>query len=70
MEMVKLNSLEDYHSLPTTKWRIKQPSIEENRENALTTGIFVIFLLLFLNNFCIQFLLIKFNILYCILKAA
>ncbi|XP_070157672.1 5-formyltetrahydrofolate cyclo-ligase [Polyergus mexicanus] len=38
MEMVKLISLEDYKSLPLTKWNIKQPSLTEYRENALETG--------------------------------
>lgn len=40
MEMVKLISLEDYESLPLTKWNIKQPSLTEYRENALETGKF------------------------------
>lgn len=38
MDMVKLNSLEDYEILPLTKWNIKQPSLTECRENALETG--------------------------------
>ncbi|XP_003700587.2 methenyltetrahydrofolate synthetase [Megachile rotundata] len=38
MEMVKLSSMEDYEKLPLTKWCIKQPSINEIRENALETG--------------------------------
>lgn len=38
MAMVLLRSLEDYNSLPETSWRIKQPSLEEERENALQTG--------------------------------
>ncbi|KYN27688.1 5-formyltetrahydrofolate cyclo-ligase, partial [Trachymyrmex cornetzi] len=38
MEMVKLRSMEDYETLPLTKWNIKQPSITENQENALETG--------------------------------
>lgn len=38
MDMVKLNSLEDYETLPVTKWNIKQPSLTEYRENALETG--------------------------------
>ncbi|KYN37744.1 5-formyltetrahydrofolate cyclo-ligase [Trachymyrmex septentrionalis] len=38
MEMVKLKSMEDYETLPLTKWNIKQPSITENQENALKTG--------------------------------
>ncbi|XP_043794431.1 5-formyltetrahydrofolate cyclo-ligase [Apis laboriosa] len=38
MEMVKLFSMEDYETLPLTKWNIKQPNYNENRENALETG--------------------------------
>ncbi|XP_058794657.1 5-formyltetrahydrofolate cyclo-ligase isoform X2 [Phymastichus coffea] len=38
MEMVKINSMEDYHKLPLTKWNIKQPSVNEIRENALDNG--------------------------------
>lgn len=38
MEMVKLRSIEDYEALPLTKWNIKQPSVIEQRENALETG--------------------------------
>jgi len=38
MEMVKLKSIEDYETLPLTKWNIKQPSITDCRENALETG--------------------------------
>lgn len=40
MEMVKLKSMDDYKTLPLTKWNIKQPSINESRENALETGNF------------------------------
>lgn len=40
MEMVKLRSIEDYETLPLTKWNIKQPSTTECRENALETGKF------------------------------
>lgn len=39
MEMVKLNDLEDYDSLPLTKWNIKQPKADEGRENPLDTGM-------------------------------
>ncbi|XP_012222155.1 5-formyltetrahydrofolate cyclo-ligase isoform X2 [Linepithema humile] len=37
MEMVKLKSIEDYETLPLTKWNIKQPNIVDCRENALET---------------------------------
>lgn len=37
MMMVKLHSLEDYESLPLTKWNIKQPA-DNNREDAIATG--------------------------------
>ena len=38
MEMVLLKDLEDYESLPVTKWNIKQPADEEIREEALNCG--------------------------------
>lgn len=38
MEMVRLRDLNDYDTLPLTKWNIKQPSATEGRENALTNG--------------------------------
>ncbi|XP_018309686.1 5-formyltetrahydrofolate cyclo-ligase isoform X2 [Mycetomoellerius zeteki] len=38
MEMLKLRSMEDYETLPLTKWNIKQPSTTESHENALETG--------------------------------
>jgi len=38
MEMVKLNSIEDWKTLPLTSWGIKQPSFKDARENALKTG--------------------------------
>ncbi|RWS10010.1 5-formyltetrahydrofolate cyclo-ligase-like protein [Dinothrombium tinctorium] len=37
MKMLELKTLEDYHSLPTTKWNIKQPN-DENRDEAFETG--------------------------------
>lgn len=38
MEMVKLESLDDWENLPMTKWKIKQPRLSEKRPNALETG--------------------------------
>lgn len=38
MQMVKLHSINDYETLSLTKWNIKQPSLSEQRENALETG--------------------------------
>ena len=38
MDMLRLHSLAELDSLPTTKWNIKQPGLDEERENALTTG--------------------------------
>ncbi|XP_018327181.1 5-formyltetrahydrofolate cyclo-ligase [Agrilus planipennis] len=38
MEMVRLHSMDDWENLPLTKWNIKQPSVNDNRENALETG--------------------------------
>ncbi|KAL5284744.1 MTHFS family protein [Megaselia abdita] len=35
MEMVRLNSWEDYDNLPLTKWNIKQPELDNIRENAM-----------------------------------
>lgn len=39
MEMLRVYSLEDFCSLPTTKWNIKQPETSQGREEALTSGI-------------------------------
>ncbi|CAL8115294.1 unnamed protein product [Orchesella dallaii] len=38
MEMLRIKSLEDYDSLPKTKWNIKQPETSEGREEALASG--------------------------------
>lgn len=38
MEMLKINGLEDFNSLKLTKWNIKQPDINDVRENAIQTG--------------------------------
>lgn len=38
MEMVKLNDMKDYESLPMTKWKIKQPNVDDDRENAMENG--------------------------------
>lgn len=42
MEMLKLYSMEDYQSLPVTKWNIKQPAADDKREEALSSGTFII----------------------------
>ncbi|XP_072037752.1 5-formyltetrahydrofolate cyclo-ligase-like [Amphiura filiformis] len=38
MNMLKLNSMEDFETLPKTKWNIKQPAEGDDREEALSTG--------------------------------
>ena len=40
MDFLLLRSMEDMHQLPETKWKIKQPPLEEPqpRENCLETG--------------------------------
>lgn len=42
MEMVRIYSIEDYNTLPVTKWNIKQPSLNDNRENPMLTCEFYI----------------------------
>lgn len=39
MEMLRLHSLEDFRSLPLTRWNIRQPAVQtyEARENALSS---------------------------------
>lgn len=44
MEMVKLENMLDYESLPLTKWHIKQPKASDGRANALTSGGIDLFL--------------------------
>nr|CAI5843313.1 unnamed protein product [Callosobruchus analis] len=39
MNMVELHSIDDWANLPVTKWNIKQPSFEENRRDAMDTGL-------------------------------
>ena len=39
MDMVKLDSMEDFLSLPETAWKIKQPAEDEKREDAMKTGM-------------------------------
>ncbi|RXG61764.1 5-formyltetrahydrofolate cyclo-ligase, partial [Armadillidium vulgare] len=38
MDMVRINSWQDFESLPETKWKIKQPLFEDKRETALSSG--------------------------------
>lgn len=39
MEMVEIHNIEDYNNLPMTKWNIRQPNLDENRENAINVGL-------------------------------
>ncbi|XP_038072427.1 5-formyltetrahydrofolate cyclo-ligase-like isoform X2 [Patiria miniata] len=39
MDMLRLYSMEDYDTLPLTKWNIKQPGEGDQREEALATGL-------------------------------
>ncbi|XP_042876770.1 5-formyltetrahydrofolate cyclo-ligase-like [Penaeus japonicus] len=38
MDMVRLKSWEEYDALPMTKWKIKQPPLDQDREQALDSG--------------------------------
>jgi len=38
MQMVRLNSMEDWETLPMTKWMIKQPALKDVREDAIESG--------------------------------
>lgn len=38
MEMVKLESMDDWENLPLNKRKIKEPLLSEKRQNALETG--------------------------------
>lgn len=38
MQMVKLESLQDWETLPLTKWLIRQPSVHDVRDDAMETG--------------------------------
>lgn len=38
MDMVRLHSMSDYDALPLTKWNIKQPGLDESREEAIASG--------------------------------
>ncbi|XP_016988156.1 5-formyltetrahydrofolate cyclo-ligase [Drosophila rhopaloa] len=38
MKMVRLRGMDEYESLPLTKWNIKQPDFKEAREDAMTNG--------------------------------
>jgi len=39
MDCVQLHSIDDYNSLPMTKWHIRQPSLDDNgRVDALMSG--------------------------------
>ncbi|KAH8414685.1 hypothetical protein KR009_004149, partial [Drosophila setifemur] len=38
MKMVRLRGMDEYESLPLTKWNIKQPDFKDAREDAMTNG--------------------------------
>lgn len=38
MVMLKIKDMNDFESLPLTKWNIRQPNCDGNREDACETG--------------------------------
>lgn len=38
MVMLKINDMNDFESLPLTKWNIRQPNHDGSREDATETG--------------------------------
>lgn len=38
MEMIRLDSLDDYNNLPVNKWNIKQPADREVRDSVFDAG--------------------------------
>lgn len=38
MRMIQLHGMDDYETLPLTKWNIKQPKDDGSRESAVETG--------------------------------
>lgn len=40
MVMLKINDMNDFESLPMTKWNIRQPNDDGSREDATETGEF------------------------------
>lgn len=38
MDMLRLKDMDDFRGLPSTTWNIKQPKLDEERENVLDTG--------------------------------
>lgn len=44
MEMIRLNSMDDFLNLPKNKWNIKQPAPSETRESVFDYGKIFFFL--------------------------